>query len=254
MKVDHTPGFLIWHVPHDGREFPEELLSSVCIPMEEFKTYHEKMRDAGVARLIPEVHVFQAETVCFKVSRLLCDVERFIGPEEVMERYGMGFCYEKAYDGTVIKVISEELKEKTLRYYTEHHEKLDRLCSIHPKVLVFDMHSYSDDIVPADQLEEGRAMPDVCIGTDSLFTPAELYSVVKTRFEEAGFTTAENYPYRGCLVPNSAMAGRSGCVSIMLEFNKREYLDENGEVDEKKVGVIREIMQRIIGDSIRFRI
>ena len=63
MKVDHTPGFLIWHVPHDGWEFPEELMSSVCIPMEKFKAYHEKMRDAGVAGLIPEVHGFQTETV-----------------------------------------------------------------------------------------------------------------------------------------------------------------------------------------------
>ncbi len=246
MKNDHTPGFLIWHVPHDGREFPEELLSSVCIPLGEFKAYHEKMRDAGVARLIPKVQDFQSETVCFPVSRLLCDVERFIGPEEIMERYGMGFCYERAYDGTVIKDISEELKEKTLRYYTEHHAKLDRLCESHKKVLVFDMHSYSDDIVPAAQLEAGRATPDVCIGTDTHFTPPELAAIVKDRFEEAGFTTAENYPYRGCLVPNYAMAGRGDCISVMLEFNKRVYLDGNGEVDGAKSAVIRGVMERIL--------
>ena len=250
MENDHAPGFLIWHVPHDGGEFPEELLSSVCIPMEEFKTYHEKMRDAGVARLIPEVNDIRAETVCFHISRLLCDVERFIGPEEIMERYGMGFCYEKAYDGTVIKNISEELKEKTLRYYWEHHNKVDRLCESHAHTLLFDMHSYSDDIVPAEFLQQGRATPDICIGTDSRFTPKKLFEIAESRFREAGFSTAENYPYSGCYVPNSAMAGRSNCVSIMLEFNKRIYLDGNGEVDEEKAAVIRDVMEKVIHDCI----
>ena len=250
MKNKPAPGFLIWHVPHDGWEFPEELMPSVCIPVEEFKAYHEKMRDAGVAGLIPAAHDFQAVIVCFPISRLLCDVERFIGPEEIMERYGMGFCYEKAYDGTVIKVISEELKEKTLRWYWEHHNRVDRLCESHAHTLLFDMHSYSDDIVPADFLQRGRATPDVCIGTDSRFTPKWLFEIVESRFREAGFSTCKNYPYSGCYVPNSAMAGRSDCVSIMLEFNKRIYLDESGQVNEKKAVVIREVTEKIICDCV----
>ena len=252
MKNDIESRFVIWHIPHDGNEFPEELLSSVCIPENVFLAYHEKMRDKRVDRLIPEMHGCQSAIVSFKISRLLCDPERFIGSEEIMERYGMGYCYEKAYDGTVIKTVSEALKEKTLRYYTEHHAKLDRLYRSHPKVLVFDMHSYSDDIVPADFMEQGKETPDVCIGTDPHFISPGLVAVLKSRFEEAGFTTVENYPYRGCLIPNYAMAGRGDCVSVMLEFNKRAYLNGNGQLDEERAAVIRAVMENIICDCLEY--
>ena len=40
--------FPLFHVPHDGTSFPEELMESVCIPKEQFLSYHERMRDTGV--------------------------------------------------------------------------------------------------------------------------------------------------------------------------------------------------------------
>lgn len=245
------PRFPLFHVPHDGREFPAELLSSVCVPMDAFFRYHEKMRDAGAAELIPGACRHPSMTEEFQVSRLLCDPERFVGPGEVMERYGMGFCYEKAYDGTVIKNVTEALKRETLRYYREHHERMDRKLLSHPRVLLFDMHSYSDEIVPGDFLEKERETPDVCVGTDEKFTPPGLIQLIRDRFFEAGFSTAENYPYSGCYLPNAAMAGKGDCVSVMLEFHKRIYLDTKGNPDGEKTARIRKVMERIIADSIR---
>ena len=96
----------IFHIPHDGNQFPKELMESVCVSEEQFELYHERMRDIGVSLMIPSAYRTQSQTVRFPVSRLLCDVERFLGPEEVMERYGMGFCYEKAFDGTKIKNVT----------------------------------------------------------------------------------------------------------------------------------------------------
>ena len=242
--------FPFFHVPHDGDSFPPELLASVCVPPETFRKHHEKMRDTGAAELIPEAYRCLPMTERFLVSRLLCDPERFIGDGEIMERYGMGFCYEKAYDGTVIKNVTEDLKEKTLRYYLEHHERVDEKCRTHPKVLLFDVHSYSDEIVPADFLLPGRETPDVCIGTDPVLTPPWLYATVKTRFEKAGFSTAENYPYSGCLIPNTVMAGNGDCISVMLEFHKRIYLDAAGKPDEKKTSRIRKVIEKIVADCI----
>ena len=121
--------FPIFHVPHDGAEFPEDLMESVCISKEEFVRYHEIMRDDHMADLIPYEYVPECEASVFSISRLLCDVERFLEPEEVMERYGMGFCYERAYDGTKIKNVTENLKKKTLKYYQKHHSLVDRFCS-----------------------------------------------------------------------------------------------------------------------------
>ncbi|MCQ2449632.1 MAG: N-formylglutamate amidohydrolase, partial [Clostridia bacterium] len=83
---------VIFHVPHDGTQFPKELMQSVCIAPDRFLAYHKKMRDTA-ARLFapPEL----GEVISFDVSRLLCDVERFTDGTEPMERFGMGFCYER---------------------------------------------------------------------------------------------------------------------------------------------------------------
>ncbi len=233
----------VFHVPHAGDGFPKELMEAVCIPMEKFELYHEKMRDNDVWEFVPSLYRTAAQSVCFPISRLLCDVERFIGPEEVMERYGMGFCYERAFDGTRIKNVTDKLREKTLAYYWKHHEQVDRICREHKRVLFFDMHSYSDEIVPKDFLREGQETPDVCIGTDPLFTPPVLAETVECYFREAGFRTARNYPYSGCLVPNAALSGEVDCIAVMLEFNKRIYCDSSGASIPNIVERIRRIME-----------
>ena len=53
------------------------------------------MRDTDISLAVPEEYRSGALCCRFGISRLLCDVERFAGPEEIMERYGMGYCYEK---------------------------------------------------------------------------------------------------------------------------------------------------------------
>ena len=156
----NVPRFPVFHVPHNGRKFPEELMESVCVPGDVFLRYHEKMRDTDMILAVPEAYRGGHMCCSFQVSRLLCDVERFIGPEEIMEQYGMGFCYEKAYDGTVIKRVTEAAREKALRYYREHHETMDYYCGHHPRIQLFDLHSYSDEIVPEDFLRKGERTPD----------------------------------------------------------------------------------------------
>ena len=238
----------VFHVPHDGTQFPEELLSSVCIPLQRFQVYHETMRDRDAAKMIPEEYRDDDHLVAFPVSRLLCDVERFLGPEEEMEQYGMGFCYEKVYDGTQIKNVTTELKEKTLPYYWAHHAKVDRFCRIYPRIVFFDIHSYSDLIVPASHLRPGHETPDVCIGTDERFTPPELRNVCARIFTEAGFSTAENDPYTGCLVPNAVFggSGQCDCISVMLEFNKRCYLRADGTSDPEILERIRSCIREAV--------
>jgi len=252
MKNNKGLRFPVFHVPHDGGVFPPELMESVYIPEDVFRRYHEKMRDTDIFRAVPKEYRGGDGCEVFRISRLLCDPERFIGPEEVMEKYGMGFCYEKAYDGTVIKNVTAEIRERTLRYYREHHARMDRICERHPRVLLIDLHSYSDEIVPEDFLREGVQTPDLCIGADERYTPVWLVKMVKRRFSEAGFMIAVNYPYCGCYIPNVVLSGRSicDCISIMLEFHKRTYCDDRGRSVPKRLGVIREIIRQVIVDCV----
>ena len=246
------PRFPIFHVPHDGEGMPQELMASVCIPREQFLEYHEKMRDRTVSELIPRAFRMQRNVERFRISRLLCDVERFLGPEEIMEQYGMGFCYERAYDGTRIKNVTDELKALTLRYYQEHQQQMDWLCTNekHNRVLLFDLHSYWDGIIPKELLKDSRSLPDVCIGTDPVFTPPKLVSIVQRRLEAAGLSTAVDYPYQGCFVPKVVAQGNGDCASIMLEFHRRAYLDSQDNIDENRAAVIRDAIEGVIVDCV----
>ena len=247
-----VPRYPVFHVPHNGWEFPEELMESVCVPQDLFMKYHEELRDTDITQVVPSA--YRGGDMChtFRISRLLCDVERFIGPEEIMEQYGMGFCYEKAYDGMIIKHVTETLKEKTLKHYRDHHEWMDRICNRHPRILLFDIHSYSDRIVPADFLQEDHPTPDLCIGTDDRFTPPELTEIVQKRFTDAGFSIGFNYPYTGCYIPNTVLSGEcsTDLVAIMLEFHKRTYCDQNGQPIPEKTKGIEEIVRQIIVDCV----
>lgn len=244
--------FPVFHVPHDGQRFPQELAASVCVPADVFMAYHEKMRDTEIGSIVPEEYRTQDRYFHFEISRLLCDVERFIGPDEIMERYGMGFCYEKAYDGRIIKRVTDDLKEKTEKYYREHHRKLDRICERHARVLVFDLHSFSDEIIPPDFLREGTPTPDICIGADACFTPPSVTAAVRDHFSREGYTAAINCPYRGTYVPNAVYSGKCACdcISVMLEVNKRVYLGQNGRADPAKTEAIQRAVQRIVNDCV----
>ena len=240
----------VFHVPHDGDRFPAELMESVCVPAEQFLQYHERMRDASVWDMVPGEYRVPVQAVRFPVSRLLCDVERFIGPEEIMERLGMGFCYEKAYDGRVIKRVTEAAKAAARPYYDAHHRRMNRLCEKHPYMIFFDMHSYWDGIIPPFARVPGMRTPDLCLGTDPRFTPPRLTAIVRERFEAAGFTTAENVPYSGLYVPEDVLTGRSACdfIGIMLEFNRRAYCDERGRTEAARIRLIRSVIRQVMAD------
>ena len=242
--------FPIFHVPHDGDSFPPELMRSVCIPNEVFSRYNATMRDTAVTSLVPDRYRTEGHMIRFPVSRLLCDVERFIGPEEIMERYGMGYCYERAYDGVRIKTITPQLLTATKAYYGRHHADLDRLCLVHNSILIIDLHSYSDEIIPADLLRNQRT-PDVCIGADSCYTPPVLVSIAENGCQRAGFSAAINYPYSGSLVPNAVLSGRfrGDCIAVMLEIHKRVYLDKQGRPDERAAARLRGMIEEITAQA-----
>lgn len=104
--------------------------------------------------------------------------------------------------------------------------------------------------MPEDFLRAGLETPDVCIGTDARFTPPRLAQIARERFERAGFSTALDYPYAGCYVPNAARSGEIDCASVMLEFNKRVYLDNAEKTVLPKIGEISALIREIAAEGI----
>ncbi len=233
------------HVPHAGDSFPVELMESVVITPEEFMFYHEKMKDSGVMQVIG--HSFDdIPVISFAVSRLLCDVERFIGSEEVMEHYGMGFCYDRVYDGRTIKNVTPEIREKTLAYYTAHHKRLDAAVSGRNSILLIDLHSFTEELVMPDR--KSLPMPDICIGADDSYTPMSLVEKALRLFSEAGFTVALNYPYAGSMVPNAVLSGKTECdfSTLMIEINRSIFFTEDRLTGQRNAAAIRRAMRKLI--------
>ena len=245
-----VPRYPVFHVPHAGWRFPPELLPSVCVSEEQFRNYHALMSDTEAGMLVPEAYRGGDMIERFQISRLMCDVERLAGPGGDTERYGTVFCCEKAFDGTAIRIVTDEVREQTRKYYDEHHARMNRICERHPRILLFDIHSFSEESLPADIRRRADRLPDVCIGTDPKFTPGELLLRIRRSVDGFGLVSMENVPYSGTFVPQCAAEENSSCdlVSVMLDFNRMLYCDKNGKPDEAKMKQIRKLVQRIVAD------
>ena len=161
---------VIFHVPHDGNDFPKELLDSIIIPYDEFLKQHNHISDKHVSNLIPEGY----EVIKFPISRLLCDVDRFLDDSEPMLKFGMGFCYEYVYDGTKIKNINQDILDKTLKHYNKHHKLLNDAVAPNEDVFIIDLHSFERDLIIKETLSSNTdRYPDFCIGYDKGFCSEE---------------------------------------------------------------------------------
>ena len=56
MYTGKNERHVVFHVPHDGWMFPQELVSSVCVSADEFMDCHRMMRDLEVSAMVPEAY------------------------------------------------------------------------------------------------------------------------------------------------------------------------------------------------------
>lgn len=163
-------------------------------------------------------------------SRLVCDIERFDDKsQEPMEKKGMGFCYIRSFDGSIMKDASEEYESYIHdAYYMPYHNRLtslvDNSLEDNKKALILDCHSFYPRRLPFEE-KANEKRPDICIGTDSYHTPRNLEKLVYSYFDKLGYTIAINYPYSGTMVPMKFYRKDKRVSSIMVELNRSLYMD-----------------------------
>ena len=91
--------------------------------------------------------------------------------------------------------------------------------------LIVDGHSFPSDPLPCD-LNQDRPRPEICIGTDPFHTPSQLATEAAKRFAERGLDVAINRPYEGALVPARWYRRDHRVAAVMIEINRRLYMDE----------------------------
>ena len=172
-----------------------------------------------------------ATLLIFPVNRFLVDVERFEEDEhEPMSAKGMGALYTYDTNGKRFREdITGDAREALLnKYYRPHHRQLGLLAEqaidSFGQALIVDAHSFPDIPLPCDTNQD-FPRPDICLGTDFFHTPVWIIELAKVQFEKQGYSVEINSPYSGTMVPLDFYKTDSRVSSIMIEINRRLYLD-----------------------------
>ena len=234
---------MILHIPHSSTQTLK---------------YKLKNRDREILRMTDhftdELYTNRDATrVVFGLSRLICDVERFEDDkQESMSKFGMGVCYTTDTDGKVLRRVAPEDREEIVKkHYRPHHKKLsnavDKELKEKGSSLIIDCHSFPDNSYYFNS-DYNKKRPDICIGTDSFHTSKELLHIVKSFFLKKGYETSVNAPYSGTIVPLKHYKKDKRVGSIMIEINRKLYMDDEGvksEYFEELSGEVSELLSHL---------
>ena len=228
---------LLLHVPHASTFIPPEELPRFC-PID-LADELLKMTDRYCDELFTGY-----KKVVFPVSRLVCDPERFRDDaEESMSRIGMGAVYTRTSSGELLRKVTEGEREKLLRrYYDPHHARLteavEEKLRTYGRCLIVDGHSFHPVPLPYEPDQE-PSRPDFCIGTDPYHTPEQLATFALGFLRREGFTVSLNRPYAGSLVPLKYYRQDHRVSSLMIEVNRRLYMNPDGKRGKAFIAVLR---------------
>ncbi|WP_045217566.1 N-formylglutamate amidohydrolase [Desulfonatronovibrio magnus] len=170
----------------------------------------------------------------FPLSRFVCDVERL--PDDPMEAIGQGIIYKRDVFGNKIKRnISDRSAMKIYKKYHNHlNKQINFELGFFDIVTIVDAHTFT----PTE-----KDHPDICIGTDQFHTPDDLAKKINLHFTTNGYNVGFNYPYSGTIVPLHLYNKNKNLKSVMLEINKRCYLQNTTKIKETIAGGLKIIDQ-----------
>jgi N-formylglutamate deformylase len=231
-QVLRFPPWLVVHVPHDATAIPPDVrgqflpgdqeLTDEILRMTDHFTYDLFLADDS------EATVVRAE-----VSRLVVDVERFADDAgEPMAARGMGAIYNMTSAlAPLRRQLSHEERASLLRaWYQPHHRKLETAVTStldqHGRCLILDCHSFPSTALPYELADASIPRPDICIGTDPFHTSELVARAFLEAFAETSWSVALNQPFAGAIVPASRYGRDNRVEAVMVEVNRRLYLDE----------------------------
>lgn len=273
------PSPVIIHVPHASTVIPEE--ERDCFVTDDLEGEILRMTD----HCCDDLFEWGRDMIVFPYSRLVCDVERFRDDSrETMAGLGMGFAYTHGSDLRRIRVLTPEHKLHRIErgLYDPHHEELERMVERklreHGRCLIIDAHSFPAEPLPYERYMAGErsgvgggdrsdrrgdrsgthggdrsdarggaVRPDICIGTDDYHTCAELREKTVTFFEARGYRVAVNDPFAGALVPERFYRKDPRVQSVMIEVNRKLYIDADARKTDGYAGIKRDLGEYLAG-------
>ncbi len=239
----NNKSFIILHIPHSSLTIPQEALCQFNTEL--LKEEQLLMTD----RFTDELFDLPFSSIVFPYSRIFCDVERFRDDEkEEMSKKGMGVVYTRTHDGVSYRNVSVKEKNEILEnYYDLHHhnfESLEKLKKFN-KALIIDCHSFNPYPLPHEFDKSNR--PDICIGVDHFHTDKTILEYLKIQFGNKNYTVKINSPFSGSIVPICFYGKDKNVSSVMIELNRKLYMNMNGEKNESFSKLKNDIKDIILG-------
>lgn len=234
---------LILHIPHSSTNIPS--LEGYVDDKTKIENEIIKLTDWYTDELF---HSDYDVMIVTPFSRLFCDVERFENDEdEIMSKVGMGVLYERFDDDEVLRTVTPQYRKNVIRdYYQVHHYRLTQVVTNQLEqegsVLIIDCHSFpSTPLFKA--IEQSNNPPDFNIGTDPFHTPTELTELAIDYFNNLGYSCGLDWPYSGTIVPMEYYKKNKNVYSIMLEVNRKLYLNEPTNEKSVEFEKIKKVIQ-----------
>lgn len=241
---------VICNIPHGSVNIPSKFKKNFIISDRELQNEAKKLGDLYADFLFSKL-LEDYGGIISKVSRLVVDTERFKDDKkEAMSSVGMGAIYEKNEDGKIIRKINETSRQILIdEIYQPYHlalEKLTNAClSKFGKCLILDCHTFPSEPKPYE-LDKATNRPDICLGTDEFHTPENLKSAFFENFKKGGFLVKYNSPYSGTIVPEAYYHKNEKVYSIMIEVNRKLYMEEGKFLRNKNFSAVSNKICQII--------
>jgi N-formylglutamate amidohydrolase len=186
------------------------------------------------------------------VSRLVVDPERFLNDvQEPMAKLGMGVIYTKASAGQALREqpTAEERNLLIDNYYRPHHKRLseavDSALKKDGNAMIIDCHSFPSKPLPFE-FHQNPDRPDICIGTDDSHTPQWMQEALEGQCQYEGLNYALNRPFAGSIVPIEHYRENPNVLSIMIEVNRRLYINEKTGEKSAAFDNCRQLVGRMV--------
>src|SRR5260370_28484448 len=234
---------VVLHIPHATRSVPPEERQAIGLDDAELNNELLRMTDAYTDELFPLTRV-EAGRVVFPISRLICDVERFPSDEdEPMASRGMSVIYTRTSMRHTLRAQPDPTTRQSLleRWYWPHHSKLERMVNdVVARLgacLIVYCHSFPSVALPYE-LDQMGQRADFCIGTDPFHTPPSVRGAIVAAVKEAGYSVTIDAPFAGALVPLASYRTDRRILSVMIEVNRRLYMDEHSGLKKQDFGQV----------------
>ena len=223
---------IIKHIPHASLSFPKEYNHSVLYRVfgEDYKIQNLKLADLFIDYLFKDIKGVEIKA---PYSRMYCDIEKYKDKrKEPMAKHGHGYIYtknifsDKKYCRNLV-YNGKNLQEGIEDYYDDYHlnftNEVRKIVSKGKKVLILDLHSYSDE--QAKLIGKKEPFPDICIGLNKENYDQRILNTIIKRITNKGYSYRINYPYKGSIIPDGLTEEElKNTYSIMIEINKKIYL------------------------------